>query len=364
MERIIGYKEIFDMREKNHREILFANKVNNELKKYGYFKSAHNDNERMLYEMLYSYGQLIQYPYGCVAKQMQLSFYCRGERARYGSSKASLHRVVPQNKGERFIYYLIENMKLAEFYRFLNKLDVVKKWRLSSVNYDALAQHYGLKTDYIDITNNFDIALFFACCKYDETQKSWRPLSKSDIQWQGKSTIDYRYGVIYKGKALSKDFLYGLGNTNPYNPVLPVGFQPLMRCQLQHAYTMQMNEDDDLYQDPRFEILIFEHSPELSNRIFNDMKQGQYIYPRYEIDLLDDQICKIKDQKIFSKEVLENVYSWLFTFPYLKEYDSISIDTAKEMLRENGIEIISNYCAIDEKEISMINTKCSEQMWI
>ena len=363
MERFISYEEIFNMRQKNQQEIIWAHKVNDEIKKYGYFKSAQNDNERMLNEMLYSYGQLIQYPYGRVAKQMQLSFYYRGEKAYYGSSKAALHRVVPQNKRDRFTYYLIENMKMAEFYSFLNKLDTIQNWKRSSVNYDALAQHYGLKTDYIDITNNFDIALFFACCKYDEFEKKWKPLSQSDIQKQENSTIDHRYGVIYKGKALSKDFLYGFGNQNPYNPVLPVGFQPLMRCHLQYAYTMQMNEKDDLCLDPRFEILKFKHSPELSNRIFHDMKQGEYIYPQYEIGLLDDQIYKIKNAKIFSKKILENVYSWLFTFPYLKEYGVIPIDIAEKMLYEKGIEIKSDYSIIDEKEIAVINKKCSENIW-
>lgn len=362
MERFISYEEIFNMRQKNQQEIIWAHKVNDEIKKYGYFKSAQNENERMLNEMLYSYGQLIQYPYGCVAKQMQLSFYYRGENAYYGSSKASLHRVVPQNKKDRFTYYLIENMRMAEFYSFLNKLDIIQNWKMSSVNYDALAQHYGLKTDYIDITNNFDIALFFACCKYDKFEKKWKPLSQSDIQKQENSTFDHRYGVIYKGKALSKDFLYGFGNQNPYNPVLPVGFQPLMRCHLQHAYTMQMNEKDDLYQDPRFEILIFEHSPELSNKIFEDMKQGEYIYPRYEIGLLDNQICKIQNTMIFSRKSLENVYSWLFCFPYLKEYSTISIEEAEKMLFEKGITISSDYCVIDKKEIAIINKKCSENM--
>lgn len=59
MERFISHEEIFNMRQKNQQEIIWAHKVNDEIKKYGYFKSAHNDNERILNEMLYSYGQLI-----------------------------------------------------------------------------------------------------------------------------------------------------------------------------------------------------------------------------------------------------------------------------------------------------------------
>ncbi len=72
----------------------------------------------------------------------------------------------------------------------------------------------------------------------------------------------------------------------------------------------------------------------------------------------------IQTNKIFSKKTLENVYSWLFIFPYLEEYSEISIDIAEKMLYEKGIEISSDYCAIDEKEIAIINQKCSENMWI
>lgn len=362
MERFISHDEIFEMQKRNRQEIDFAHRVNAEVQEFGYFKSAKNDNVRMLYEMLYSYGQFVQYPYGVVAKQMQLSNYYRGERAYYGSSKATLHRNVPKDKIERLVYYFIENMRIGEFSVFLRKLDIIKNWKTSSINYDALAQHYGLKTDYVDITNDFNVALFFACCKYNTISKKWEPLSKEDIQLKENGSIDYRYGVLYRGESLSKDFLYRFGNQNPYNPVRPIGFQPLMRCHFQHAYTMQMNEDDDLYRDPRFEILKFEHSLELSDRIFQEMKQGEYIYPRYEIRLLDDCIERVKNTRIFSQQVFENVFSWLFTFPYLKDYDTFSINEIRDLLIERNIEIKDGYSVIDDKMVGDINEKCSEEM--
>lgn len=362
MERFISHNEIFEMQKRNRQEIDFAYRVNTEMKEFGYYKSARSDTDRMLCEMLYSYGQLVQYPYGVVAKQMQLSNFYRGERAYYGSSKATLHRIVPKDKIERLVYYFIENMRIGEFSKLLNKLNFIKNWKMSSINYDALAQHYGFKTDYIDITNDFDVALFFACCKYNTTSRTWEPLSKEDIQVKGNTSIDYRYGVLYKGESLSEGFLYGFGNQNPYNPVRPIGFQPLMRCHFQHAYTMQMNEDDDLYQDPRFEILKFKHSPELSNKIFQEMKQGEYIYPRYEIRLLDDCIERVKNTRIFSQQIFENVFSWLFTFPYLKEYDTYSINEIKDLLTERNIEITNGYSVIDDKMINGINLKCSGKM--
>lgn len=40
------------------------------------------------------------------------------------------------------------------------------------VNEEGLAQHYGLRTEILDLTSNLDVAIFFAICKYN---------SKTDI---------------------------------------------------------------------------------------------------------------------------------------------------------------------------------------
>ena len=40
----------------------------------------------------------------------------------------------------------------------------VKNWNYCDVIYEVLAQHYGLETGWLDITNDFKIALFFAVC--------------------------------------------------------------------------------------------------------------------------------------------------------------------------------------------------------
>ena len=54
------------------------------------------------------------------------------------------------------------------------------------LNNTAIAQHYELKTPYLDLTSNFDVASFFATCSYNENTKSYIP-------YNGDSQI----GVIY-----------------------------------------------------------------------------------------------------------------------------------------------------------------------
>ncbi len=80
------------------------------------------------------------------------SFFYRGENALYGSSKPSLFRNRSQNitLDEK----LIDLIRRDECWNFLDKFDVVKHWSIGSPNYLALAQHYGFRTEMIDITND------------------------------------------------------------------------------------------------------------------------------------------------------------------------------------------------------------------
>lgn len=64
-----------------------------------------------------------------------------------------------------------------------------------SINLTGMAQHYGLHTDYLDITNNFDVACFFATCKYENGK--YHPIGNIE-----------KAGVIYR--------IYELFMTTPY----------------------------------------------------------------------------------------------------------------------------------------------------
>jgi hypothetical protein len=56
------------------------------------------------------------------------------------------------------------------------------------IDYEGLAQHYGLKTELIDFTSNPFVAAFFACCKYDSNSQKYRPIMKA-----GQKGIIYSY---------------------------------------------------------------------------------------------------------------------------------------------------------------------------
>lgn len=54
---------------------------------------------------------------------------------------------------------MLADMRIAKFKFFLQCFQHVREWKNSDVLYDAIAQHYGLETSWLDITNDFNVAL-------------------------------------------------------------------------------------------------------------------------------------------------------------------------------------------------------------
>ncbi len=81
-------------------------------------------------------------------------------------------------------------MRIYEFKSLIYCFEHVKNWNYCDVLYEPLAQHYGIETCWLDITNDFNVALFFACCYWDEKEKRWLPLT----QKQTEVDENHKYG--------------------------------------------------------------------------------------------------------------------------------------------------------------------------
>ena len=105
------------------------------------------------------------------------NFY-RGENAYYGTSRPSLFRSSPLDPEEAKFHRLIGHIRIIEFSLWIQKLDYVKQWPCGDVFHGAIAQHYGIPTNGLDVTSDLKVALFFACCYFDQETKRWYPLEK------------------------------------------------------------------------------------------------------------------------------------------------------------------------------------------
>ena len=101
-------------------------------------------------------------------------FLYRGQDKEYDSVKClpTLYRGNPTDE-EIFL----ERMRFIEFKKLLNSHPIVSGFYMRhgfNIDYEGLAQHYGLKTEVLDFTDDLDTALFFAMCPYDASSDTYR----------------------------------------------------------------------------------------------------------------------------------------------------------------------------------------------
>lgn len=251
-------------------------------------------------------GMLQTFPViGTVMTQQKGRYYYRGESAFYGSSKPGIYRGNP-NEMEQ----IIRHLKMDEACCFLDHFEAVSKWSYSAVNHIALVQHYGISTYMIDITSDLKTALFFACCKYDANERKWRPLKRSEFAEKdsrphiAKLGGDSRYGVLYRSPMELTDYKWLTeGQDALFNSIIPVGYQPFMRCSSQHGY-MLMKKDPkyDMLKDSRFHKFRFRLEEDLCQWIFDEMDQGNKIYPHNDVPEMEQYMEKIRNSKTVSRE--------------------------------------------------------------
>lgn len=147
------------------------------------------------------------------------------------------------------------------------------------VNPVALAQHYGLATEYLDITNSKWVAAFFACTRYDWETDRYFPVGR-----------DYEegFGVMY----ISKDY-------NPLN--LPenffdrndvIGYQYFPRPTKQSSFGYALDMGEDFNGTPYFDKVFFRHDIEASTMVYDmSYRQNRFI-PRDKLSILARVIDK------------------------------------------------------------------------
>lgn len=330
----ISYEQIKQLYEDNKREEAEGRHITQSSYRGESYYTDKNFQEEFFKEFLYrdplTAGMRVQYPHGVIIQQSQRRNFYRGENQQYESSVPSLLRTLnnPANgystRKEKELYRMVSDMRIAEFAMLLKKFEHVNTWNVCDVLYDVLAQHYGLETGWLDITSNFNVALFFATCTYDNGK--WRPLNKSDTENDEKT----KYGMIFhmpsnrmwmrwsmnidkfsncrdvKGENGKGENVYELLSHPKFyekhdNLIYPIGFQPFMRCSMQDGYGIYMRRAQPLQDDIEFQKLRFRHNEELSKRIFEEMDGGKAIYPHEGLTQAQFIIDEIKKSTVFSK---------------------------------------------------------------
>lgn len=318
----------------------------------------------------------IVYPSGRVLQQPRTHNFFRGELREYPESTSSLHRKLYSYKSEKdkALYRLVSDMRIYEFSIILKEFEHVQSWDVCDVLYEALAQHYGLETCWLDITSDFMTAMFFANCWFDRKNREWRPLRKTDPEW-------CEYGVLYHAPSyvinerwahsglgyvvdLTDDgFEFHSGSVDKVIsdfrdmgiPIEPIGYQPFRRCEMQNAYGLYSYGNYSLRKDRAFERLLFRHSDKLSAKIFEMAEGGKRIYPQEGISIIQDTIDDIASSTEFTIEAFRYALYRSHYYALADENECLK-DLAEFQVNRTPIKIVDsshwNVSAADKSKIN------------
>jgi len=306
--------------------------------------------DNILREMMmdqYNDGWLLQYPepVGMVIQQPRRSYFYRGESELYPTTMSSLGRALYNIKTEegKQIELLVADLKFNQFVQLIHPMENVRAFEELgvTVQYQAIAQHYGFKTFQMDITSDFEVALFFACCKYRNGQ--WYPLKEVDTE----SKKEKKYGLIFRRAVFPNSMM-----DDDDHPIFPIGYQPFIRCSNQTGFTLPMGEGKDLktMHLPGLEILRFRHNPELSQWIYDKMEGGNKIYSKADVlATIEDKLDAFVKSKVIDETALDDAIQ------RIEAYKGHSIEEWKRMITENGYTIGANPLVLTHEEESKIS---------
>lgn len=153
-----------------------------------------------------------------------------------------------------------------------------------TVPFEGLAQHYGILTPYLDLTNDKWSAAFFAVT--NNRHGKWEVVIPSEYQ---------QYGSFYR-----------LANVDFYNKSLPqptpLGMQYFNRPGRQSAFTLDMTQIKDLNLYPGIERIYFRHDTEANKLIYDLSQQGRKFLPS---DSLVSVVDSIKELKQYSQRAVD-----------------------------------------------------------
>lgn len=171
------------------------------------------------------------------------------------------------------------------------------------IMYDGLAQHYGIKTCYLDLTNDIWCAAFFAATTYDG---EYHPYEVTKDM-----SFEKRFGVLYVLDYKNK------GDTDfSKDHILPIGLQYFNRPGKQSALVIAMQDLKDLHKLPRLKRVFFRHDNEVSRLIFTLSQFGKQFITDDPFARMVEKICGEDVYSINAVMLAHRIYNQGVSFEY------------------------------------------------
>jgi len=202
-----------------------------------------------------------------------------------------------------------------------------------SIMYEGLAQHYGIKTHYLDLTNDIWTAAFFASTIYENGE--YRPVFVDDRDFNDS------FGVLYM-LDYEHDTRYG---SYENDDIIPIGLQYFNRPGRQCGFVRDMTNVRDLHSLPNLQKIFFRHDHEASKLIFQLSQNGRHLFPA---DSLAEIVAQIRISDRISKASVDMVYR--------QHYSDMSRQGFDKKIASIGYSISEEYCA-------SFSPECLEADW-
>lgn len=241
----------------------------------------------------------------------------RGQTSYYKECKPSLYR---DDMTDSKVF--LERLKLKELELLIDKhplTDICKNglsWltpdgsyrQLSlAIDHLGLAQHYGIKTELMDLTNDKWVAAFFACSDY---------VGGKYVTHKAK---DGEYGVFYSMVPCK----YYIVDPKGYETFRAIGQQPFPRPGEQSGFTLKLNRDQNFNDEA--EKIFFRHDDRVSELIFNYANRSDKYFP---YDIFQEKALLIINSKSFSNLAFQNA---------VKEFYPDDSSVIETYVRDEGI---------------------------
>ncbi|HGO6069732.1 TPA: FRG domain-containing protein [Burkholderia cepacia] len=154
----------------------------------------------------------------------------------------------------------------------------------------ALAQHYGIPTGYLDLSDDFNVSAFFATCH--ETKDGWKP-------------VDEGVGVMYR--------VHLRKLTPPFDNYIALGPQRLPRPSEQCAWVTALPFCHSFEGWPGVELLLFEHDRHVGQHFLEMFEGGERLFPP---DPLADVAAEILACREIPTEMVEAALESYAKYPY------------------------------------------------
>ncbi len=252
--------------------------------------------------------------------------YYRGESSYHEDCRPSLYR---KDMNEEKIF--VERVKRCEMERMMLEYPVTNLFANSvcaqapdgnwvqipfRVGFDGMAQHYGIKTEFMDLTLNPYTAAFFAATTYDADTDTYSPLTDIDQN---------SYGVFYLYNEIPL-----LGEAAKHQRIDVVGMQPLSRPGRQSAYVCKMKQGENF--NSIAQKTFFRHDATINQSIVEKVNNDNALFP-------DEML----NQKIRSRIVNGKVFSlWAYNEAHKRYASSQSDETLMGYLTKNNITICAD----------------------